>query len=107
MDAFPSGCSSLWPRVHKSRCLTAALPSHSSNARRSKPPTYETVRGMIDSGDYAGFADLFAEDGTFVNSTLPEPVRGREAIRTAVSGIPPLVNREEWVVIDGNRLVFC
>jgi hypothetical protein len=63
-------------------------------------------RRVADSGDWSGFADLFAEDGSFVNSMLKEPIRGREAVRRFASGFPKVVNRPEWVVIDGNRLVL-
>lgn len=61
-------------------------------------------REIADCGDWSGFADLFAEDGTFVNSLLPEPIRGREALRSFASHWPVVVNRAEWIVIDGNRL---
>jgi hypothetical protein len=61
-------------------------------------------RKITDSGDWSGFADLFAEEGTFVNSLLAEPIRGREAIRAFAAHWPVVVNHAEWVVIDGNRL---
>ena len=66
---------------------------------------FETVQRMTNSGDNTGFEQLFAEDGTFVNSALPEPVRGREAIRD-LGQWAPAEHRPEWVVIDGNRLAF-
>lgn len=62
-------------------------------------------RRIVESGDWSGFAELFAEDGTFVNSVLPEPLRGREAIRRMAESWPKVVNNAEWVVIEGNRLV--
>ena len=41
---------------------------------------------------------------------IPEAIQGREAIRALSAGWPApaleLEHREEWVVIDGNRLVF-
>ena len=63
-------------------------------------------RRVGDSGDWSGLADLFAEGGTFINSTLSEPIRGREALRSYAVQWPKVVNRSEWLVIDGNRLVF-
>ena len=47
-------------------------------------------RRICDSGDWSGFADLFAEDGTFINSVLGEPIRGREALRSFAEdfGVP-------------------
>jgi hypothetical protein len=62
-------------------------------------------RRIADSGDWSGFADLFAEEGTFINSVLEEPIRGREALRAFTMHWPKVVNRAEWVVIEGNRLV--
>ena len=67
---------------------------------------YTQIRQIIDSNDWAAFAELFAEDGTFVNS-MTKPVRGREALRRFVTDIPNVVNRVEWKVIDGNRLVMA
>ena len=65
---------------------------------------------MYDSGDYTGFETLFAEDATFVVAGFPKAIQGREAIRALSAGWPApaleLEHREEWVVIDGNRLVF-
>ncbi|MBW2423885.1 MAG: nuclear transport factor 2 family protein [Deltaproteobacteria bacterium] len=60
---------------------------------------------MNDTGDYSGFADRFTEDATFVNSALPEPIQGRNALRRYVEQWPKVVNRPEWHAIDGNRLV--
>jgi len=39
---------------------------------------------LLDSGDAAGWADTFTEDGWFWPSTLPEPVRGRAALLAGV-----------------------
>ena len=62
-------------------------------------------RQVFESGDWDRWADLFAEDGTFINSMLVEPIRGREALRKLAASWPQVVNRTEWAVIDGNRLV--
>ena len=66
---------------------------------------FEALRLATDEGDWNAFVDLFAEDGTFVNSLLPEPIKGREALRAFAAQWPRVVNRPEWVVIEGNRLV--
>ncbi len=65
---------------------------------------HAAFRRIADSGDWSGFADLFAETGTFVNSMLPEPLRGRDAIRSFSMQWPVVVNVTEWLVIEGNRL---
>jgi len=65
---------------------------------------YVEIRRITDSGDWSGWADLFAEDGTFINSLLEEPICGREALRSFAAHWPKVVNRPEWVGIDGNRL---
>ena len=75
-------------------------------ARAHIEAVYQTMRHMHVSGDYAGYERLFAEDGTFTNSALPEPLRGREAIRALAAQMRGGVNEEEWLVIDDNRLVF-
>jgi uncharacterized protein (TIGR02246 family) len=68
---------------------------------------YGEMRRVTDARDWNGFADLFAEDATFVTSQLPASIRGREEIRTFFGAWPStIVNHAEWVVIDGNRLVL-
>ena len=67
---------------------------------------FETVQRMINSGDRTGVEQLFTEDGTYHNAALPEPIQGRVAIRTLSARWPQVDHRPEWVVIDGNRLVF-
>ena len=66
---------------------------------------YAKLRRVSESGDASGFVDLFAEDCSFINSMLDEPVRGRGALRSLTADWPRFVNRHEWVAIDGNRLV--
>lgn len=69
---------------------------------------HSELRRLVEICDWNGWADLFAEDATFINSMLEEPICGREAIRSFASNFPStLVNRLEWVVVDGNRLVFA
>jgi ketosteroid isomerase-like protein len=67
---------------------------------------YAEIRRLTEMGDWSGWADLFAEDGTFINSALKEAICGREALRSFFATWPSkVVNRPEWVVVDGNRLV--
>jgi hypothetical protein len=66
---------------------------------------YAEFRRIVDSGDWSEYADFFAEDGTFINAALEEPVRGREALRSMALAWPKVVNRPEWLVIEGSRLV--
>jgi hypothetical protein len=66
---------------------------------------FAEFRRVIDSGDWSGLADLFAEDASFINSALPDPIRGRETLRSYAVQWPKVVNRPEWWAIDGNRLV--
>lgn len=73
-------------------------------ARSKIESAHAEFRRITDSGDWTGFADLFAENGTFINSMLPEPIRGREAIREFSIQWPVVVNVAEWVLIEGNRL---
>jgi hypothetical protein len=66
---------------------------------------YAEIRKATERNDWEAFAECFAEDGTFVNSFLAEPHRGREAIKLAAKSWPNVVNHPEWVVIEGSRLV--
>ena len=67
---------------------------------------FAKIREVGVHGDYNKLVDLFAEDGTFLNSMLPAPLQGREALRRMVAEWPPVDNRPEWWAIDGNRLIF-
>ena len=67
--------------------------------------TAETVIARQDVGDVDGIVALFAEDVTFMMPILPEPLRGRDALRANVKGWPKAVTNTEWVAIEGNRLV--
>jgi hypothetical protein len=39
---------------------------------------------LLDSGDAAGWAATFTPDGSFAPPSLPEPIRGREALEAGV-----------------------
>ncbi len=66
---------------------------------------YAKLRRVSENGDAKGFVDLFAENCTFINPMLDEPVRGRQALRSLTAAWPEFVTHHEWVAIDGNRLV--
>jgi len=68
--------------------------------------TIATTRTAADSGDWDAFVDCFADDGRFMNSALPAPVEGREAIRAYAKTWPRVVNLEEWRTIDGGRFAI-
>ena len=65
----------------------------------------DTVIARQDVGDVNGIVELFAEDCTFMMPVLPDPIRGREALREHVKAWPTAVTNTEWIAIDGNRLV--
>ncbi len=54
--------------------------------------------------DYPAWAGFFAEDATFMNAALPEPVVGRAAIVELAGTWPPAESIIEWRVIDGARM---
>jgi hypothetical protein len=80
--------------------------SHSEVPRSIVEATLATSRTATDAGDWDAFVDCFAENGRFMNSVLPAPIEGREAIRTFAKTWPRVVNREEWRTIDGARLAI-
>jgi hypothetical protein len=65
--------------------------------------TIAATRAATDIGNWGAFVDCFAEEGRFMNSVLPAPIEGREAIRSFAKTWPRVVNREEWRTIDGGR----
>jgi len=65
---------------------------------------FNEIQRRVASNDWSGWADLFAEDGSFINSSLSEPIRTREALHRFVVQFPKVVDREEWRAIDGNRV---
>ncbi len=68
--------------------------------------TVAASRAATDAGDWDAFVNCFAENGRFMNSALPAPIEGREAIRVMAKAWPRVVNREEWRAIDGARLAI-
>ena len=71
---------------------------------------YEQFVAVGDSGDWSAWADLHTVDGVWVEHHLGT-FHGREAIRTAIIDVmasaPPTMRFPiEWVVIEGNRVVY-
>jgi hypothetical protein len=58
-------------------------------------------------GDYESWAAFLAEDASFANSALPEPIVGRAAFLEAARMWPQIENVIEWKVIDGERMVIA
>ena len=68
---------------------------------------FDAWRRAGEANDWEAFVDCFTEDGTFVNSALPEPVRGREAMRQMTREWPNNIRTTlEWFAIDSNRVAF-
>lgn len=67
----------------------------------------EVVIARQDDGDVGGIVDLFAEDCVFAmpRAVLPEPLRGRAALRDFAATWPRAETAIEWSVIEGSRLV--
>lgn len=78
----------------------------SAVARSQVEATIAKTRVATDAGDWDAFVDCFAEEGRFMNSVLPAPLEGREAIRSFAKSWPRVVNVEEWRTIDGGRFAI-
>jgi hypothetical protein len=65
----------------------------------------DLVTERQDVGDVDGIVELFAPDCTFMMPVLREPIRGRGALREHVTLWPKASTRNEWMAIDGTRLV--
>ena len=74
--------------------------------RNTVEVAFARLHDQTNKSDWNAFVDLFAEDCSFLNSVLPEPVKGRENLRAVARRWPKVTNHAEWVVIDGNRLSF-
>jgi len=68
--------------------------------------TIARTRAATDGNDWDAFVDCFAENGRFMNSALPAPAEGREAIRSVAKKWPRVVNIEEWRTIEGARFAI-
>jgi hypothetical protein len=58
-------------------------------------------------GDYESWVEFLAEDATFINSALREPIVGRAAILEAARTWPEIENVIEWKVIEGGRMAIA
>ena len=58
-------------------------------------------------GDYESWVEFLAEDATFVNSALSEPIVGRAAILEAARMWPRIENVIEWKVTEGGRMAIA
>jgi ketosteroid isomerase-like protein len=81
----------------------------SPHSRSEVEDAYHHFIATGDSGDWNAWADLHSEDGVWVEHHLGT-FRGREAIRKAITDVmkpvPMMLFPVEWVVIEGNRVVF-
>lgn len=69
--------------------------------------TFTKMWSFAVAGDYDSWARFLAEDATFTNSSLPEPVVGRDAILELSRTWPQTDNIIEWKVIEGGRIAFA
>jgi len=75
-------------------------------SRSTIEATIAATRAATDAGDWDAFVDCFAANGRFMNSALPAPLEGRDAIRAMAKLWPRVVNREEWRMVDGARFAI-
>ena len=69
--------------------------------------TFTKMHRFGGVGDYESWVEFLAEDATFTNSALPEPIVGRAEILEAARMWPQIENVIEWKVIDGGRMVIA
>ncbi len=89
--------------------LVVTTNSHAESDVPSRDLIVATNKKMASfsaAGDYRSWAGFFAEDATFTNSALPEPVVGREAIVEFAGTWPPAESVIEWRVIENGRMVI-
>jgi len=74
-------------------------------------PTRSIIDGTVkkflkfsSEHDRRAWAGLFAENATFFNPTLSEPVVGREAIIEMAVAWKAVENEWEWKIIEGSRM---
>lgn len=78
-------------------------------AREEVVAAYEAFVAAGDAGDWDTWADLHSEDGLWVEHNYGV-IEGREAIRSKIkelmAAVPMMTFPVEWVVIDGDRVVY-
>ena len=65
----------------------------------------DTVTERQDVGDVDGIVELFAVDCTFMMPVLSEAIRGRGPLREHVTSWPKASTENEWLAVDGDRVV--
>ena len=65
----------------------------------------ESVTERQDVGDVDGIVELFSMDCTFMMPVLDAPIRGREQLREHVTNWPKAATKNEWIAVDGNRVI--
>ena len=67
---------------------------------------FEALHGKNNNWDE--WVEFFTDDCVWTNSMLPEPIRGKTALREFARSWPTtLVNNPEWIAIDGDRVAFA
>lgn len=66
----------------------------------------QAFHDRLANGDTDSWLELFAESFRFKTSFTPEPIHERDQLRDLVASWPKVQNREEWSVVEGNRLVL-
>jgi hypothetical protein len=69
--------------------------------------TFTEMHRFGGVGDYDSWIEFLAEDATFFNSALQEPIVGRAAILEASKMWPRIENVIEWKVIEGERMAIA
>ena len=79
----------------------------------SAAPSRESIEAKMaemgkyaQSNDYSTWASFFAEDATFLNAALTDPVVGRSAIVELAGTWPAAETVVEWRTIDGARVAI-
>ena len=107
---YPMKTTSLAARYF-SACLlivfaTSANSEELSPARSAIESTASKMREFSSKNDWPAWVGLFAEDSTFTNPIVSEPVVGRDAILKMAKEWPKIENVEQWRVIEGSRMVI-
>ena len=69
--------------------------------------TFTEMHRFGGVGDYESWVEFLAEDATFFNSALQEPIVGRAAILEATKMWPRIENVIEWRVIEAGRMAIA
>lgn len=92
--------------------ITCFLFTNFTSAESTAPSRASIEAKMAEMGkyaqanDYPTWASFFAEDATFFNAALTDPVVGRSAI-VELAGTWPVAETEiEWRAIDGARVAI-